>query len=142
MRILFIVAALLLTAPRTMAQQEDKPFAGNFYNDEYDVFIRMDLHGAGIIVPNHEVFGELPGYMGKHRNSFYWLITAGTPSGTDHAKLDMINDYGSEDLKATFKMENDSTFVLMQESGSPLKVPNNGKWQKLPKRLEFKKRGE
>jgi hypothetical protein len=29
--------------------------------------------------------------------------------------------------------------VLKQIDGSTLKVPNNGKWQKLPKTLEFKR---
>ena len=53
------------------------------------------------------------------------------------ATLQLINDFGSEDLEATLTRENDSIYVLKQENGSTLKVPNNGKWQKLPKRLEF-----
>ena len=56
------------------------------------------------------------------------------------ATLQMINDYGSEDLTATLTAENDSVFVLKQIDGSTLKVPNNGKWQKLPKTLELKRR--
>jgi hypothetical protein len=51
----------------------------------------------------------------------------------------MINDYGSEDLTATLTAENDSLYVLKQIDGSTLKVPNNGKWQKLPKRFELKR---
>jgi hypothetical protein len=51
----------------------------------------------------------------------------------------MINDYGSEDLTATLTVQGDSVFVLKQESGSTLKVPHKGKWQKLPKTMEFKR---
>ena len=87
-----------------------------------------------------KVFEQLPGYLAKRRNSFFWLVTAGKVVGEDEAELELINDYGSEDLKATLKMVDDSTFVLTQEGGSTLKVPNKGKWQKLPKKLEFKKR--
>jgi hypothetical protein len=52
----------------------------------------------------------------------------------------MINDYGSEDLTASLTIKDDSIYVLRQEDGSTLKVPKNGKWQKLPKTLEFKRR--
>ena len=54
--------------------------------------------------------------------------------------MDLINDYGSEDLTATLTRKNDSIYVLKQESGSTIKVPNKGKWQKLPKTLEFKRK--
>ena len=50
----------------------------------------------------------------------------------------MINDYGSEDLTATLTVENDSLYVLKQVEGSTLKVPKDGKWQKLPSKLVFK----
>jgi hypothetical protein len=52
----------------------------------------------------------------------------------------MINDYGSEDLTAILTAKNDSLYELRQVEGSTLKVPKNGKWQKLPKTLEFKRR--
>ena len=51
----------------------------------------------------------------------------------------MINDYGSEDLTATLTAENDSVYVLKQIEGSTLKIPNNGKWLKLPKTLELRR---
>ena len=55
--------------------------------------------------------------------------------------LALINDYGSEDLTATLTRKNDSIYVLKQEDGSSLKVPvKGGKWQKLPKTLEFKRK--
>ena len=59
----------------------------------------------------------------------------------DHeATLQLINDFGSEDLEATLIRQNDSVYVLKQGAGNTIKVPNNGKWQKLPKSIEFIKK--
>ena len=49
----------------------------------------------------------------------------------------MINDYGSEDFTATLSQKNDSVYVFQYNDGSTFKMPYNGKWQKLPKKLEF-----
>ena len=54
--------------------------------------------------------------------------------------MTMINDFGSEDLEASLTRKNDSIYIFKQEKGSTVKIPKNGKWQKLPKTLEFKKR--
>jgi hypothetical protein len=55
------------------------------------------------------------------------------------ATLQLINDFGSEDLTATLTRKNDSIYTLRQNEGNPIKVPFKGKWQKLPKVLDFKK---
>jgi hypothetical protein len=81
----------------------------------------------------------LPGYLGKLHNSFCWVITSCDIKSEKRAELQLINDFGSEDLNATLTRENDSIYVLKQGAGSTIKVPNNGKWQKLPKTLEFKR---
>lgn len=122
------------------AQRDSTSFKGYFYNSEYDVYINMNLYDKNISVPNHTLFGDLPGYLGKRMNNFYWLITSGKVKSANKAELSLINDYGSEDLKATLNKKNDSTYILQQESGSVLKVANKGKWQKLPKELELKKK--
>ena len=134
-----LIGAMLIAAIATRAQTAANQFCGYFHNDEYNVYIRIDLAGDGIVVPNHEIFGNLPGYLGKQRNSFYWLVTSAKVVGNGKAELELINDYGSEDLKATLTANSDSTLLLTQESGSTIKVPNNGKLLKLPKRLELKK---
>ena len=59
---------------------------------------------------------------------------------TRSSTMNLINDYGSEDLTATLTRKNDSIYILKQEDGSTIKVPRNSKWQKLPKTLEFKRR--
>lgn len=119
---------------------EATPFKGHLQNDEYGVYMEINLYDNDINVPAHELFGPLPGYLGKRYNSFCWLITDAKRHGKTKATLSLINDYGSEDLKATLTMKNDTTFTLRQDDGSTLKVPNKGKWQKLPKELELKKK--
>ena len=132
--ILFHIALLSASA-----QQNSKPFHAYLYNNDYEVFMRLDLYGESITVPGQELYGELPGYLGKKHNSFCWLITSSKIDG-EKAELQMINDYGSEDLTATLTLENDSLYVLRQVEGSTLKVPKDGKWQKLPSKLVFKRR--
>jgi hypothetical protein len=56
------------------------------------------------------------------------------------ASMTLINDFGSEDLEATLTRKNDSVYIFKQEKGSTVKIPKNGKWQKLPKTLEFKRK--
>ena len=38
------------------------------------------------------------------------------------------------------ELDNDSIYTLKQTGGSPLKVPNNGKWLKLPRVIKFKRK--
>ena len=49
----------------------------------------------------------------------------------------MINEFGSEDLIASLVRENDSLYIFRQEEGSQLKLSQKGKWQKMPKKMEF-----
>jgi hypothetical protein len=121
------------------AQTNNEPFRAYLSNNEYDVFLRINFYEQDVNVPGQDLLGQLPGYLGKKNNSFAWLITSAKING-NKAKLQLINDYGSEDLTATLTRKNDSIYVLKQESGSTLKVPNKGKWLKLPKTLEFKRK--
>lgn len=124
----------------TVRSQSMSPFVCVLDNTEYDVVLTLNLDSLNIAVPNHELLGPLGGYLSKKRNSFYWLVVSSEVTG-NKATLTLVNDYGSEDLEASLTKKNDSVYVFKQLDGSPLKVPNNGKWQKLPKVMEFKKRG-
>ena len=135
--LIFICSLFSLVAK---SQENNYMFKGYFFNSEYNVYLKIDLHGEGIIVPDHELFGQLPGYLGKKNNSFFWLITSKTVKNKKNATIELINDYGSEDLSASLFLKNDSTLVLKQLKGSDLKVPNKGKWQKLPSELVFKRK--
>jgi len=122
------------------AQDQSKPFRAYLYNNEYSVYLRINFYEQDITIPGQELYGELPGFLGKQHNSFCWVITSCELKDESEAQLNLINDFGSEDLQATLTRENDSIYVLKQNRGSSLKVPNKGKWQKLPKTIEFKRR--
>lgn len=137
----YIYTVMLFLLPFTSyAQQDCSTFKGYFYNEEYSVYLSIDFYEQNIEVPEHEMLGLLPGYMGKRKNNFYWLVTSGKIKNSNVAELSMINDYGSEDLEATLKKKNDSIFIFKQESGSPLKLASKGKWVKMPKTMIFKKK--
>ena len=139
MKKLIVLALVCLTNITLKAQNVSEPFRAYLFNKEYDVFLKIDFYKQNITVPGQDLYGELPGYLSKRNNSFCWLITSVELEGKT-AQLAMINDYGSEDLIATLTLKDDSIYVLRQEEGSTLKVPKNGKWQKLPKTLELKRR--
>lgn len=137
-RILIISTVFLLSHLPLLAQSDCDIFRAYLFNKEYDVFLKIDLCDERINVPGQELYGSLPGYFGKRTNSFCWVITSAEIQG-NKAILTMINDFGSEDLKASLTQKNDSVFILRQEEGSTLKMAQGGKWQKMPKTLELKR---
>lgn len=136
-----LIAIFLIFLPNLnlSAQNSFEPFRAYLINNEYEVYLRIDFYDETITIPGQELYGQLPGYLGKKNNSFCWVITSAKIQDRT-AHLAMINDYGSEDLTAVLTAKNDSLYELRQVEGSTLKVPKNGKWQKLPKTLEFKRR--
>lgn len=124
----------------TPSSSKEDSFRAYLYNKEFEVYLRINFYEQNITVPGQELYGELPGYLGKERNSFCWVITSAKVIDEQKAELALINDYGSEDLTASLTRQNDSTYVLRQLEGSSLKVPKNGRWQKLPKQLELKRK--
>ena len=138
MKKIIATTLFLLSLLQANAQEKSGPFRAYLFNKEYNVFLKIDFYKQDITVPGQDLYGQLPGYLSKKSNTFCWLITSVDMKGKT-ATLQMINDYGSEDLTATLTAENDSVFVLKQIDGGTLKVPNNGKWQKLPKTIELKR---
>ena len=135
--LLFTIHLSLMAAS---AQNECEPFRAYIINKEYQLFLRIDFCNESITIPGQELYGELPGYLGKKHNSFCWVITSCQIKNDRQATLQLINDFGSEDLEATLIRQNDSIYVLRQDKGSTIKIPYNGKWRKLPKTLEFKRK--
>ena len=135
-----IIATFILTLMLSpvFAQESKKPFRAYLINKELDVVMRINFYQQDVTVPGQDLLGQVPGYLSKRFNSFAWIITDAEVKG-HKATLQMINDYGSEDLTATLTAKGDSVFILKQESGSALKVPFKGKWQKLPKTIEFRR---
>ena len=112
-------------------------FKGNLYNKEYNVYLRIDFYRKQIRVPGQDIFGDLPGFFGDYDDGRKWLFTDATLADSRTAKLQIVNDYGSEDLEATLTLEKDGTYLLTQGSGSTLKIARNRKWVKMPKKLVF-----
>jgi hypothetical protein len=134
------IIALWLTISAFAEQKDSTTFRAYLYNNEYEVYLNINFYDENIKVPGQELYGELPGYLGKKNNSFCWVITSAKIKDKKTATMNLINDYGSEDLTATLTQKNDSIYILKQESGSTLKVPKNSKWQKIPKTIELKRR--
>ena len=124
----------------TQSKQMQQSFKGKIFNSEYDIYINMDLVNSNIIVPQQEIFGEIPGFLGDNKDSRKWLFTEAKINAENRATISIINDYGSEDLTATLQILNDTTYILIQESGSSIKVARNRKWVKLPQKLIFIKK--
>ena len=135
-----ILYTLLLWCFPVVIHAQDNTFREYLYNNEYNVYLRINFYDQDVRVPGQELYGTLPGYLGKVNNSFCWVITSCQIKNDREATLQLINDFGSEDLTATLTRKNDSIYLFRQGAGSTIKVPNKGKWQKLPKSLEFKRK--
>lgn len=121
-----------------LAAQSDKVFHTYIYNDEFKVYMDINLYENKVIVPDQELFGEIPGYFGAKRDQRKWLITSAKIDGKNSATLEIVNDYGSEDLTATLTYNpEEGSYVLKQKSGSRIKIVVNRKWVKIPTELKL-----
>ena len=139
-KIVVITLFMLMGVLGTKAQQQtDGPFRAYLFNDEYKVFMRINLYEQDVVISWQEMFGPLPGFLAKEGNNYCWIITDAKIDG-NKAELEITNDYGSEDLTATLTCVNDSVYTLRQNEGSPLKVPDKKSWKKLPSTMTFIKK--
>lgn len=134
-----VLTATLAIAQNNQPATADTTFCGTLVNDEYQVWLDIDFYAKDILVPDQELFGELAGYFGARRDPRKWLITAAEILSPNAAQLEIINDYGSEDLTATLTLLPDGSYQLRQNDGSPIRIVVNRKWLKLPKTLIFKR---
>ena len=119
-----------------IAQNNDSIFKAHIVNDEFQVWMDIDFYHNNITVPRQEIFGEVPGYFGAVRDTRKWIISDAVIKGKK-AILTIINDYGSEDLKAELKRNSDGTYTLTRLEGSTMKIVVNNKWVKIPKDITF-----
>ena len=122
---------------------QDGVFKGKIYNAEYDVYIEMNLYEETVTIPGQDILGAVYGYVKRNTDSRVWIIM-GVKIVDDGkaASLDIVNDYGSEDLVALLRVENDGSYTLTQHEGSTMKVAGKGKWIKLPKVIGFTRKKE
>ena len=139
-KIILCITLLMFFFSFLRANEPPRPFKGYLYNSDYEVYLRLNLYDEDIIIPGQELFGQLPGYLSKEHTTYCWLIVSSELTDNRSAQLVVTNDYGSEDFTAQLTQQNDSTYIFNNLGGSALKVPNKGKWLKLPKTLIFKKK--
>ena len=133
----FSLSVLTLSAQNVTAG----PFKGVIINKANDVFMRINLYEDDVRIPGQEILGNTFGYIKKNTDSRVWIITdAKVDEKNGKARLEMVNDYGSEDLNAELILQKDSTYLLRQLDGSTIKMAGNGKWIKLPKEMKFIKK--
>lgn len=135
-----ILILIGLISVSSFAQREKDVFKAYLYNDEYEVYLRINFYDKNVKIPGQELYGDLPGYLGRKNHSFCWVMVSSEVESEQKATMTMVNDFGSEDLIASLTCINDSTYIFRQEKGSTVKIPKNGKWQKLPKTLKFKRK--
>jgi len=119
--------------------QTDSTFCGKFYNDEYQIYLVLDIDSQAVEVPGQDFLGPMAGYLGAKRDSRLWFFTAAERDNARKATVYITNDYGSEDLKATLTARPGGIVVLKQVSGSRIKIVVNRKWQKIPTEIEFRR---
>ena len=136
MKKIIAISCLIMNSMIMIAQQ---PFVGKYYNEEYHIYLDINFQDKNVIVPDQEVFGELDGYIGSTLCNTVWPIASSIIT-KNTAKIEVINNYGSEDFKASLILTDPNTISYDHKGGSTLKFPVNKKWQKIPSKLIFKKK--
>lgn len=140
MKKLLNILFLLIVFTIDSNAQTDSVFCATITNETENISININLYDQNIIVEGQEMLGEMAGYISADYDFRLWLIVSAEITSEDKAVLTIINDYGSEDLKAQLTFNNsNSTYTLNQLQGSTIKFAKNKKWIKLPKELQFKR---
>lgn len=125
-----------MNAQNNVTSNDFIAFIGEFHNNEYNVYIKINLIDKDILVPGQEILGELDGYFGSTQSSHIWPITSSELEGST-AQIEVINNYGSDDFTASIILKDNNTLEFKHLKGSTFKFPVNKKWQKLPSKLTF-----
>ena len=136
MRKLLFLFVMSLVSAAAVAQQ-GRLFDTTIRNEEYKIYIRLNLYDKNITVPGQDVLGEVDGYFGSTQSSTKWIVVASRLIDGRTAEIEVVNDYGSEDFTATLKVNDDGTYEYKKDGGSTLKFAVRGKWQKIPGNLEL-----
>lgn len=134
-QIISIILLLCMSNLHIMAQA-DSTYIGKFYNQEYKIFLKIDLVNKNIVVDDQTVFGEMDGYIGSDQCNHIWAIVS-SEIINGKAEIEVVNNYGSEDFQATLTKDKDNNLIFKHTEGSVLKFPVNRKWQKIPSKILF-----
>lgn len=125
--------------PLLLPAQTDSTFNVTLCNDEYKIYITMNLYDKNVDVPGQAVLGKVDGFIGSKQSSGKWIIVSSKIKNKHEAEIEVINDYGSEDFTAVIKRNSDGTYSYNKKDGSTLKFAVRGKWQKILGSLKFVK---
>lgn len=134
-----IFALFMSLVPMLLPAQTDSTFNVTLHNDEYKIYITMNLYDKDVDVPGQAVLGKVDGFIASKQSSSKWIIVSSRIISTTEAEIEVINDYGSEDFLAVIKRNADGTYSYNKKGGSTLKFAVRGKWQKIPGSLEMVK---
>ena len=63
-----------MNAQNNVTSNDSIAFIGEFHNNEYNVYIKINFIDKDILVPGQEILGELDGYFGSTQSSHIWPI--------------------------------------------------------------------
>lgn len=112
---------------------------GYYYNEEYQLYLRINADEQNIKVLGQDIYGELAGYFGSKRDGRLWLITEMERTGSNKVEVSVINDYGSEDFTATLTEDDNQVITMKHLNGSSFKIVVDRKYVKIPKVLKLKR---
>lgn len=130
---------LLFASQALSAQEAQRPFEGDYYNEEYQVYLHLNFYEKNMEVSGQEFLGALPGYFSAKRDTRLWMIVDAEIKDATNALATFINDFGSEDFEASMEIGKDGELTLKRLSGSTQKIVVNSKYVKLPKSMVYKR---
>ena len=134
------VFIILLCYISALYAQDSHPFEAKIYNEEYQMYIKMNLYDKNVLVDQEEsLIGEIPGYFWTKRDTRKWYILDADVTDEKTALLTFVNDFGSEDFTARLTYDDNGEYTLERLEGSKLKIVVQSKYVKIPNKVVFKK---
>lgn len=133
----FLILTILMACMSVVTNAQN--LKGKYYNEEYQIYLFLDVDNAKVKVPGDDIYGEIPGYLSSKRDSRLWLVIEGERVNENKAEITVINDYGSEDFTATLTEDSEGNITMKHLDGSTYKIVVNSKYVKIPKTLILKK---
>lgn len=112
---------------------------GKYINEEYNIYLYLDVDNPKVRIPGDDIYGEIPGYFGAKGYEQKWIIIECKRVNDNKAEITVVNDYGSEDFTATLTEDSEGNITMKHLEGSTFKSVMNSKRIKVPKTVILKK---
>jgi len=134
-RLATIITLLSLTLA-SMAQ-EVRTYEGQYYNDENDIHLVINLYEQSIDVPGLEL-EKCYGFLRGNTNGC-WIILKVKEKDDSHALVRAASEKGS-DAQDILLTPNETGMTIEQTDGANIKGIKGRKYVKLPKTIDFIKK--